>query len=223
MLKRRIIELAVAAVSVTAAAGLTSLYATGASAATSQSTAAASTAHRAENAPQVTGAAPAQASSVPENALFADGAESATLYFLHAHAHNELVDLQSNPSDLQGWDLVRGMPVDNLSGTPQEAWEIQLQATGQCLNDVPSAANYVYLDSCSSSYNPDEYFWQTALGKGPGGGGEEYWFINAAASFNEGTYAYMTAEGLGNGVNVADIPAGSGELAIWDSTCASNC
>lgn len=216
MLKDRIRTLAVTGITITAAA-LVALSATAASAATAG---VAHPRHAVGTAIAVhsTAAAPAAgAVSLPTGlvGITADAANTNPLYYLHAHAHNEPVDTSSNLSEFQNWDFIRPVCVYNLSDVCQPAVEIELAPTGECLNAQNAADGVqVWLDSCQSTYDQNEYFWYTYLG--PGNYGDtNWWFINVYDSVHYHQYSYLTASSLGDDRAVCDFFAGEGNLAVW--------
>lgn len=216
MAYRRIRNLAVTGITIASATGLTILSAVGASAAAT----AANPRHVAAVA-RATAAPAASATSLPLGVaigIFANEADTNPAYSLHAHAHNEVVDTSNNPAEFQVWDFIRPKYcIANLSDKCQFAVEIQLAATGQCLNAQNALDGVqVWLDSCSSTYDQNEYFWPTDLGPG-NNSGENWWFINVYDSLHYHQYEYLTTPfGLGDGDPVLDYPAGSGIAAVWD-------
>lgn len=176
------------------------------------------------------GAVPAQAQTYPTPGetlyLYLDvpGSNScgtASGYFLHAHAHNAPVDIQCSPSDLQWWQMVLPEIYPAPNGSSGTAYELELENTGQCLNDDPNNGNLVYLDSCQSG-NTNELFWVAEIGAS-----NLVWYRNVAATWDEYVvagldgYYYLTDQNCAGGGSpevgdeILDYPSGCGSYAVW--------
>lgn len=142
----------------------------------------------------------------------------ASPYFLYAHAHNYPIQTTDNPAESQWWQLIRPATIQRINnqGTGT-AYEIELENTGQCFNNVPfHGIGIVYLDSCQPG-DLNEYYWPDRAAAGAD------YLRNVAQSYTfHYEYAYVTANSCGmsgtspNYVLVADYYPGCGAWAWWE-------
>jgi hypothetical protein len=217
MLNRKLRNLAVTGITIASATGLTALSAHGVAAAT---TAAAGPGHAVGAAITVRSTTAAPAATGIQGfylgnweSVLSIGGNTGCLF---AHAHNYPIQTTNNPSDCaQWWSYINRENIINLSGQTETAWEIQLEDTGQCINDVDFIE---YLDSCQPG-DENELFWQTPAS----GAGLLFTYANVIYSDVVGAYVYMSApyDIIGT---VSDDPSPDPfALAQWARTCAVNC
>lgn len=135
-------------------------------------------------------------------------------YWLHAHAINYQIDVESVPGTLQQWQFLNPSEQAVLDGAQVTAYELALANTDDCVFFNPSLNDFELGNSCTPG-DAFEDFWVV----GTGGSFEycpQYWLISVEATRFYDTYEYMTTLSLDEARNqVAALPAGNGLNAVW--------
>lgn len=137
-------------------------------------------------------------------------------YFIYAHAHNYPVETTNSLAESQWWQLINPATINRINNQGAgTAYEVELENTGECLNNVPyKTIAIVELDSCVSN-DLYEYYWPDQAAPGVD------YLRNVEQSYIYGNeYAYLTANGCGVSSSGAyiltDRPPGCGSNAWWE-------